>query len=86
MIPIPSLYGFWHGASLRLHTFYGNVFYTCTYTVKVEILGSVIFSVNGKRHGSVRRIFRYYVLWTIGCAFIRMYMRQLHVHQSSSRS
>ena len=20
---------FWHGASLHLHTFYGNVFYTC---------------------------------------------------------
>ena len=29
VIPIPSLYGFWHGASLHLHTFYGNVFYTC---------------------------------------------------------
>ena len=27
VIPIPSFYGFWHGASLHLHTFYGNVFY-----------------------------------------------------------
>ena len=26
VIPIPSFYGFWHGASLHL---YGNVFYTC---------------------------------------------------------
>ena len=27
------------------------------HTVKVEILGSVIFSVNGEKHRSVRRIF-----------------------------
>ena len=45
-------------------------------TVKVEILGSVIFSVNGKKHHSVRGYFRYYVLQTIRCAFIRMYTRQ----------
>ena len=25
VITIPSFYGFWHGASLHLHTFYGNV-------------------------------------------------------------
>ena len=31
VIPIPCFYGFWHGASLHLHTFYGNVFYTCLY-------------------------------------------------------
>ena len=41
-------------------------------TVKVEILGSVIFSVNGKRYRSVR----YYVLWTIRRAFIRMHTRR----------
>ena len=29
VIPIPSFYGFWHGASLHLYTFYGNVFHTC---------------------------------------------------------
>ena len=46
-------------------------------TIKVEILGSGISLVNGQRHRSVRRIFQYYVLWPIRCAFIRMYTWQL---------
>ena len=48
------------------------------HTVKVTILGSVIFSVNGKRHHSVR-IFRYYVLWTIKCAFIRIHAAIMYI-------
>ena len=51
-------------------------------TVKVEILGSEIFSVNGKRHGSVRRNFQYCIrivsIVCIRCAFIRMYTWRLH--------
>ena len=35
-IPIPCFYGFWHGASLHLHTFYENVF----------VLVSLVFSIH----------------------------------------
>ena len=45
---------------IRLTCGHSNSRHTMYYdTVKVEILGSEIFSVNGKRHDSIRRNFRY---------------------------
>ena len=44
------------------------------HTVKVEILGIVIFSINRKRHRFSKNNFQYYVLWIIRCGFIRLYM------------
>ena len=38
VIPIPCFYGFWHSASLHLHTFYGNVFYTCITCIIFDLL------------------------------------------------
>ena len=44
---------------IRLTCGHSNCRHTMYYdTVKVEILGSEIFSVNGKRHGSIRRYCR----------------------------
>ena len=51
VIPIPSFYGFWHGASLHLHTFYGNVFYTCFTSVLRYIVDICVDIVRKKRIG-----------------------------------
>ena len=51
VIPIPCFYGFWHSASLHLHTFYGNVFYTCFTSFNIHCIHVCVDIVRKRRFG-----------------------------------